>query len=79
MKYVSAAEFKAKCLELMDEVRAGGEPITVTQDGEPVATVIAPKLRPAPGQSIIGALASPEYRFDDPDDPPYNGPWNAER
>jgi prevent-host-death family protein len=68
MKYVGAAEFKAKCLQLMDEVQAGGEPITVTKRGKPVATLSAVEAeagRPD-GRGLIGCLASPEYRFDDP-------------
>ena len=32
-----AAEFKARCLELMDEVAVSGEPIIVTKRGKPVA------------------------------------------
>lgn len=67
MKYVSAAEFKAKCLRLMDEVQAGGEPITVTKRGKPVVTMSAVKAADqSSGKGLIGCLASPEYRFDDP-------------
>lgn len=34
---LSAAEFKARCLELMNEVAISGEPIIVTKRGKPVA------------------------------------------
>jgi prevent-host-death family protein len=34
---ISAAEFKAKCLELMDAVAATGASIVVTKRGRPVA------------------------------------------
>jgi prevent-host-death family protein len=34
---ISAAEFKARCLELMDEVAVSGKPIIVTKRGKPVA------------------------------------------
>lgn len=44
---ISAAEFKAKCLDLMDAVAETGASITVTKRGRPVAVLapIAPKRR----------------------------------
>ena len=36
---VSATEFKAKCLALLDEVRETGELIVITKHGKPVAQV----------------------------------------
>lgn len=42
---ISAAEFKAKCLELMDSVSETGTPIVVTKRGRPVA-MLAP-MRPS--------------------------------
>jgi prevent-host-death family protein len=79
MKYVSAAEFKAKCLKLMDEVQAGGEPITVTKRGKPVVTLLRAKPANWEPRSLLGALASPKYRFVDPDGPLHDGPWDAEK
>lgn len=32
-KVVSASEFKAKCLKLIDEMQKDGEPVTVTKRG----------------------------------------------
>jgi prevent-host-death family protein len=40
-KRVSAANFKAECLRLLDEVAATRRPIIVTKRGKPVAKVIA--------------------------------------
>jgi len=37
---LSASEFKAKCLALLDQVGAGGEPVTVTKRGKVVARLI---------------------------------------
>ena len=34
---VSAGEFKAKCLKLMDEVNESGEQIVITKHGRPVS------------------------------------------
>jgi prevent-host-death family protein len=43
-RVVSATEFKAKCLALLDEVDEQGTAITVTKRGRPVAVVSrAPK------------------------------------
>jgi prevent-host-death family protein len=41
-KQIGAAEFKAHCLRLLDEVERTGEPITITKRGRPVG-----ELRPA--------------------------------
>ena len=40
IRTMKAAEFKAKCLEVMDEVAATGAPVTVTKRGKPVATLV---------------------------------------
>ena len=53
MKKIAAAEFKARCLTLMDDVRSTREPIIITKRGKPVA-----KLVPAdePEREFIGRL-----------------------
>ena len=77
-KMVGAAEFKAKCLALLDEVQATGEPITVTKRGKPVVTVIAVNEEKARQAPIFGALKSPAYRFDDPFSPVFDmDAWEA--
>jgi prevent-host-death family protein len=42
-RLVSATEFKAKCLALLDEMEQGGDPITITRRGRPVAVLAPPK------------------------------------
>jgi prevent-host-death family protein len=37
---ISAAEFKAKCLALLDQVREHGQPITITKRGKVVARLV---------------------------------------
>lgn len=37
---ISAAEFKAKCLKLMDEVAKTRKPIVITKRGKPVAKLV---------------------------------------
>ena len=39
-KTIKAGEFKAKCLQLMDEVARTGEPLVVTKRGKPVARLV---------------------------------------
>jgi len=53
MKTISAAEFKARCLTLMDDVSSTRETIMITKRGKPVA-----KLVPAgkEQQEFIGRL-----------------------
>ncbi len=40
MKQMRASAFKARCLKVMEDVRATGEPVVVTKRGEPVVKVI---------------------------------------
>jgi prevent-host-death family protein len=37
---ISATEFKAKCLKLIDRVGESGEPIIISKHGRPVARLI---------------------------------------
>jgi len=41
MRTIKASEFKAKCLELMDEVTASGEQLVITKRGKPIS-LLAP-------------------------------------
>ncbi len=50
---VKASEFKAKCLQLMDEVAATGQSIIVTKHGQPIARLEAFRRPP---ESLFGAL-----------------------
>jgi len=38
---IKASEFKAKCLQLMDEVNRTGEEIVITKNGKPVSKLVA--------------------------------------
>ncbi len=42
MQKINAAEFKAKCLAILDEVYRTGQPVTILKRGKPVAQVIPP-------------------------------------
>jgi prevent-host-death family protein len=54
MKQMSAADFKARCLAVMDQVRATGEPVTVTKRGVPVVRVVP---APAAAADALGFMA----------------------
>ena len=53
MRTIKASEFKAKCLKIMDEVAATGEPVLITKHGVPVAELGPARRKP---ETIIGAL-----------------------
>jgi prevent-host-death family protein len=38
---MTASEFKAKCLAVLDAVHEGGEPVTITKRGKVVARLVA--------------------------------------
>jgi prevent-host-death family protein len=50
---ITAAEFKAKCLKLMDQVSSSGDAIVITKRGVPVA-----ELGPVRGSAerLVGSL-----------------------
>lgn len=54
MQKIAAAQFKAQCLAVMDQVSQSGRPVVITKHGKPVV-----KLIPAnEGEdTIFGALA----------------------
>lgn len=54
MKTISASEFKAKCLRVMDEVERSRIPVVVTKNGRPVVTVLPAEPRT---KSIFGCMA----------------------
>ena len=53
MRTIKASEFKAKCLKIMDEVAATGEPVEITKNGVPITRLIPARRRP---ETLFGAL-----------------------
>ncbi len=53
MRTCKASEFKAKCLQLMDDVAETGEAIIVTKNGKPVAQLVPLPSKP---HTFFGAL-----------------------
>lgn len=65
---VGAAEFKARCLELMDRVRETREEYVVTKHGKPVAKLV-PYDAPDRSPSFFGSMRGTVRRYDAPFDP----------
>ncbi len=61
IRTISAAEFKAKCLQLMDEVNEKRLILVITKRGKPVMEATAPKEEEKPFRSIVGR--SPNVRI----------------
>lgn len=64
-RVVSATEFKAKCLALMDEIGRKGGTITVTKRGRPMATVgpVHERRRPSSEGAWRGKVHIPEKQL----------------
>lgn len=52
---ISAAQFKARCLKLMDEVAKTRKPIVITKRGKPVAKLVP--AEPEPRKPLFGCMA----------------------
>jgi len=78
-KTMGAAQFKAACLRVIDDMNRDGEPVTITKRGRPVA-VLSPVTSERRATSVIGAMAGSVLRYDDPFAPAV-GPdeWGALR
>lgn len=55
---MKAAEFKAKCLAILDEVNRTGAPVTILKRGRPVARLIAAtsSTRRFPQDDLVGTV-----------------------
>jgi len=42
LREITASQFKARCLRLLDEVAESGESLVITKHGRPVARVVPP-------------------------------------
>jgi antitoxin (DNA-binding transcriptional repressor) of toxin-antitoxin stability system len=75
---VSATEFKAKCLSLIDDMNRTKIPVVITKRGKRVAEM-RPALDDASNDALIRAsLKGSVLRYDDPFGPAIDpGKWNA--
>lgn len=61
---MTATEFKAKCLEVLDQVAATGQPVRITKRGKVVAELVSPVVGAEPGFAqglitLVGDVVSP--------------------
>lgn len=75
MQTISASEFKAKCLRLMDEINKTGEPILITKNGKPVSILQPYKSVP---KTLFG-LHKDKLRSKDDLVEPLDISWDAEQ
>ena len=79
-KMVSATEFKAKSLKLIDEMERSGEPLTITRRGKPSLTLSARKTGVPLSESIFGCMKGTVKILGDivgPIDPDWEAEWDA--
>jgi prevent-host-death family protein len=73
MRTIAAGKFKATCLALLDEVEARREPVIVTKNGRPVATMMPMPLAETDpifgfyrgNLEIVGDVISPIHSADE--------------
>ncbi len=53
MKQIPAGEFKTRCLAVMAEVQATGEPVVITKGGSPLVKVLPAEMK---DESILGHM-----------------------
>ena len=70
---IPAAEFKSRCLELMNVVRETREEFVVTKHGTPVAKLV-PYDAPDQPKRFFGSMRGTVLRYDRPFDP-IPGTW----
>jgi prevent-host-death family protein len=73
MSEISASQFKARCLALLDDVAAGGGELVITKHGKPVAKVV-PVDDAADLRGSVTYLVSDEELL-----APIDLEWNAEK
>jgi prevent-host-death family protein len=70
---ITATEFKARCLRLLDEVAGSGETLVVTKRGRPVVRV-EPSSPPVDLSGSVRLLVGPDELVE-----PLDIAWDAER
>lgn len=75
---VSATDFKARCLALIDEMNRTKVPIVVTNRGKPVAEMYPARDAAEAGRPFFGSMKGTVLRYDDPFAPAIDpGEWDA--
>ena len=59
MQEIAISEFKAKCLAVLEQVRATKKPIRITRFGKPVAEVVPPAPIDIDREKWFGSMKDP--------------------
>ena len=62
MKTIKASEFKAKCLQLMEQINQTNEEIVITKNGKPISRLVPYRIQP---DSLFGLHQSQVKSNDD--------------
>jgi prevent-host-death family protein len=73
VRNISASQFKAKCLSLLDEIDKTGLPVIVTKRGQPVAKVIP--VKKTQDSNLLGSVS---YKSKDDLLSPIDEKWDAD-
>jgi prevent-host-death family protein len=73
LREITATQFKARCLRLLDEVAETGEALVITKHGRPVARVEPPLRRDDLRDSIKINMSDEELIYFS------MGPWDMEK
>jgi prevent-host-death family protein len=74
-RMMSAAEFKAKCLQAMEQVAATGDPIIVTKRGKAIAQLAPVARKPKTLRGFLKGRVKTRRDIIRP----VNVPWDADR
>ncbi len=74
--YISKSQFKAKALELFRQIEASGQPVVVTDHGQPKLEVR--RYQPS-DRKPLDRLRGAVLRYDDPLAPVGDEEWDAAR
>ena len=75
MKTIKASEFKAICLQIMDDVAEPGDAVVITKNGKPVSKLVPYRQQP---KSLFGVMKGTlEIKGDIM--APIDVEWDAER
>ena len=64
---LAAADFKARCLTLMNRVRETGAEYVITKHGRPVAKLVP--YQAAPKRTLFGSMKGTVLKYERPFDP----------
>jgi prevent-host-death family protein len=70
---MSASQFKAKCLAVLDEIASSGTSVVVTKRGKPVARVVPAEAPPSLRGSVTFNVSDDELIA------PLDEPWEFQR